>query len=648
MTLQLDPPTILRCLVSTEMRLNRSFIDSLGLTAEELELKPLLDWIHPDDRSAFEELIATGVGSVQARHATKRAGDWVSLDWMVKPHGDEIFALGRPSHRRAESLGAAMSAASSSKSEALQAMALIVEASNPGTRCSILLLDRETNCFTIGAGPSLPEDYNQAMDGLLIGPTVGSCGTAAFWNVPMVVENIAEDPLWKAFRTTAAEAEVAACWSHPITASDGSVLGAVAIYADEPNLPNPNQMDGLAIAARMIGLALDRDRLEEQLRRASQLEAIGRLSSGIAHDFNNLLTVILGHVELMRRQAPSSPSPQALETISLAIDRASDITSQLMAFGREQPFRPERVELGAAVADLMPLLKSAVGDEISVTLVTEPSSSWVMMDCTQLSQILLNLVLNARDAMPDGGRLRIETRLANAVELARLVPDDPHGSFVQILVTDDGQGMSDETKRHLFEPFFSTKEGGQNSGLGLASVYGLTRQNGGYITLKSELGTGTSFSLYFPTSGATEVGGVGVASSESQLGSILFAEDNDAIREVMMRALVAEGYQVIGARNGAEALSHVRDGAKIDMLVTDIMMPDLGGGGLVQELRRVMPEVHVLLISGRPLSSHTSLDPELRDARFLAKPFRPEMLVQEVQRCLPARAPLGSLAKLKP
>jgi two-component system, cell cycle sensor histidine kinase and response regulator CckA len=441
---------------------------------------------------------------------------------------------------------------------------------------------------------------------------------------------------------------VAACWSHPITASDGSVLGAVAIYADEPNLPNPNQMDGLAIAARMIGLALDRDRLEEQLRRASQLEAIGRLSSGIAHDFNNLLTVILGHVELMRRQAPSSPSPQALETISLAIDRASDITSQLMAFGREQPFRPERVELGAAVADLMPLLKSAVGDEISVTLVTEPSSSWVMMDCTQLSQILLNLVLNARDAMPDGGRLRIETRLANAVELARLVPDDPHGSFVQILVTDDGQGMSDETKRHLFEPFFSTKEGGQNSGLGLASVYGLTRQNGGYITLKSELGTGTSFSLYFPTSGATEVGGVGVASSESQLGSILFAEDNDAIREVMMRALVAEGYQVIGARNGAEALSHVRDGAKIDMLVTDIMMPDLGGGGLVQELRRVMPEVHVLLISGRPLSSHTSLDPELRDARFLAKPFRPEMLVQEVQRCLPARAPLGSLAKLKP
>lgn len=646
MTLQLDPPTILRCLGSTEMRVNRSFVDSLGLTAEELRSKPLLDWIHPDDRPGLEELCETGLGSVQARHACKQPGEWASLDWVAKPCDEQIFVLGRPSHQATEHLGEAMSAATSSVSEALQAMALIVEASNPGTRCSILLLDPETNQLSVGASPSLPHDYNQAVEGLVIGPATGSCGTATFWNVPVVVENIATDPLWKGFREVAAIAGVAACWSHPISASDGSVLGAVAIYSDEPKFPDPSQMGGLAIAARMIGLALDRERLEEQLRRASQLEGIGRLSSGIAHDFNNLLTVILGNVELIRRQAPSPPSPQALETISLAINRASEITSQLMAFGREQPFRPDRVDLNEAVADLMRLLKSAAGDEISVSLLTEPSSAWVMMDLTQLGQIMLNLVLNARDAMPNGGRLRIETRQASRAELARFVPEAPHGSFVQILVVDDGEGMSDETKRHLFEPFYSTKEGGQNSGLGLASVYGLTRQNDGYITVKSELGAGTSFALYFPMLGGAEAGASGAESSGEKRGSILFAEDNDSIREVMMRALIEEGYQVTGARNGAEALSYVRAGARFDMLVTDIMMPHLGGDGLVQELRRAMPDLPVLLISGRPLSSHTSLSPETRKERFLAKPFRPEMLIREVERCLPAMAPLGSVAKL--
>jgi signal transduction histidine kinase/ActR/RegA family two-component response regulator len=629
MTLQPDAPSILRGVALPGTRTNRSFVEQLGLTAEELQVRPLLEWIHPEDQGALGKALTIGSGSVRARHSTKRKDDWLYFDWSVKTGADGVFALGRLAGPSGALTNAGLTAAT--KGEGLEAMALIVEASNPGMRCSILLVDPETGRIVVGAGPSFPAEYNAAVEELHIGPAVGSCGTAAFWNVPVVVENIAEDPLWRDLRGAAAIAGVCACWSHPITANDGTVLGAVAIYADDPRAPNPSQMDGLAIAARMIGLAIDRDRLEEQLRQVAQLEAIGRLAGGIAHDFKNLLTVIIGHVELMRLQAPSAPAPQTLEAIALAVDRASKITSQLLAFGRKRPHRPERVELSEAVFDVMRLLNPVIGDEISVSVVSDPSTGWITIDGTQLSQIMLNLVLNARDAMPAGGRLEIETRNATRSEIVRVHPENPNASFVSLTVTDDGRGMSPMTKGRVFEPFFSTKEGDEHSGLGLATVYGLTRQNGGHVSVRSEVGRGTTFSLYFPSSGGAPGALNDAAEKAGSQGAVLVVEDSDEIRELMTNVLASEGYAVTSARNGVDAIAQAEKGLRVDVLVADVMMPKIGGVALAQRLRQLLPSITVLFVSGRPLSAAGVSDAELRRERYLAKPFRPQQLVTEVR-----------------
>lgn len=545
-----DPPSILRSIGSHEvLRTNRSFEGLLQLTDEDLRVRPLVEWIHPDDQAALKRALDSGAGFAHARHRTKTE-DWVCFDWLVKTGEGGTFALGRlgPEPGTPARPSSAAATAAASKAETLEAMARIVETSNPGMRCSILLVDQATGRVTVGAGPSLPAAYNNAVEGLHIGPTVGSCGTAAYWNVPVVVEDIANDYLWRELRDAAALAGVRACWSHPIITTTGSVLGAVALYADEPRVPFPSQMDGLAIAARMIGLALERDRLEDQLRQSAQLEAIGRLAGGIAHDFNNLLTVILGHVELMRQNAPAAPEPQILEAISQAVDRASRITSQLLAFGRRQTHHPERVELGEVVLDVVRVLRPVIGDQISVSVVTDPEARSAMIDRTQLGQIMLNLVLNARDAMPAGGQLDIETRPATSNEIAQLHLAHSQGTFMAVTVTDNGRGMDAHTRTHVFEPFFSTKEG-RHSGLGLATVYGLTRQNGGYVSVRSEVNQGTTFSLFFPTHVATASRKDAGTGEQQGLASVLIVEDNDGTRDLVTQVLMSEGCPVVGERD---------------------------------------------------------------------------------------------------
>jgi nitrogen-specific signal transduction histidine kinase len=391
-------------------------------------------------------------------------------------------------------------------------------------------------------------------------------------------------------------------------------------------------MDGLSIAAHMIGLAIERDRLEEQLAQAAQLEAIGRLAGGIAHDFNNLLTVILGHVELMRMQAPSPPGARTLDAISHAVNRASQITSQLLAFGRKQTHHPERVGLGQIVSDVMHVLSPVIGDEISVSLVSDPTAEWITIDRGQFDQIMLNLVLNARDAMPAGGQLAIATWHATNEDISQVNPEDPHGSFVAITVADQGEGMDSQTRSRAFEPFFSTKDGSQNSGLGLATVYGLVRQNGGYIAVQSEVGKGTTFSMFFPTAAARLEADTG---AQESVASVLVVEDDGGIRDLLASILMREGYTVTHARNGAEAMSLFEGGVVFDLLVTDIMMPEMGGVELVDRLRGVRPDVHVLYISGRPSGSRDVPNLDSPRTWFLAKPFTPAQFVTEVRHALP-------------
>ena len=336
-----DPPSVIWNVSSNEVvRTNRAFELLLDLNRADLANQPLLDWIHPDDISPLEHALRAGTGATIARHRAKN-GEWVRFDWMVKSDCCGTFAFGRFSTNvdgQGDQPKASGDTAAATASETLNSMALIVETSNPGLRCSILLVDAETGRIKVGAGPSLPREYNDAVEELQIGPTLGSCGTAAYWNVPVVVENIDEDYLWRDLKDAAGAAGVKACWSYPILATDGVVLGAIALYASQPQSPTASQMDGLEIAARMIGLAIERDRLEAQLLQAAKLEAIGRLSSGIAHDFNNILTVILGHIELLR--VTPTASPDCLDAISHAVNRASEITSKLLAFGRKQTYCP--------------------------------------------------------------------------------------------------------------------------------------------------------------------------------------------------------------------------------------------------------------------------------------------------------------------
>jgi two-component system, cell cycle sensor histidine kinase and response regulator CckA len=629
-----EPATIIRSASSSEfLRVNRAFSDLVGFTDRDLACDPLVKWIHPGDWPRLEQVLSAGSGSIEARHRAMNGG-WVSFEWRVRTSETGAVVLGRfgtpKAHANLEALDTSTSAAPISQT--LEGMARITEAQNSGLRCSILLVDRGGTYVTVGAGPSLPAEYNEAVEGLRIGPAVGSCGTASYWNLPVIVEDIEKDPLWRNLRSEAAIAGVRACWSMPVTSTDGGVLGAMALYADEPLAPTQSQMVGLEVAARMVGLAIERDRLEDRLREAAKIEAIGRLAGGVAHDFNNLLTVILGHVELMREDPNQAPEQQTLDAIVHAVQDASEITSKLLAFGRKQPWRPERVDLGVLLLDVMKVLDPLIGDDISVSVNSDPSLGSIVIDSTQLRQIMLNLVLNARDAMPGGGRLGIETRHAARQEVALIDEECAQGSWVGITVIDSGYGMDAETRAQIFEPFFTTKDAIQGNGLGLASAYGLARQNGGYLTVESVVGEGTSFTLFFPSGAAGE--SVAAASGTTPAASVLIAEDNDGIRRLMTNVLTGEGFAVSHARNGAEAWSLFEKGLVVDLLIADVMMPVMGGAELAKRVVGKLPDARVLYISGHFFDELKLPALDATRELYLAKPFTPDQLRKQVGRAM--------------
>jgi len=384
----------------------------------------------------------------------------------------------------------------------------------------------------------------------------------------------------------------------------------------------------------------DRRRLEEGLRQSQKVEAVARLAGGIAHDFNNILAIITGQSEMLRRElGPSDPRAQRAERIRKAAERATVVTRQLLAFSRRQVLKPRVLDLAAVVRNVAPVLRRLVGEEIEIVTVDDRPSSRVKADPGQIEQVLMSLVVNARDAMPRGGTITLET--ADVDLDGRWAAGHPGvrpGPHVMLAIGDTGTGMDAEVLRHVFEPFFTTKQQGRRTGLGLAMVYGVVKQSEGYIAVKSEPGVGTRFEIYLPLVDA-EAEPIDTPRPEvaPARGSetILVAEDEEDLAEMVREILEELGYRVLEARSGLEALEvAAQHGGPIHLLLTDVVMPGLGGRELAERLLPLHPEARVLFMSGYTddaLGRRGILEPDLH---FIQKPFGPDDLASKLREVL--------------
>jgi signal transduction histidine kinase/CheY-like chemotaxis protein len=379
-------------------------------------------------------------------------------------------------------------------------------------------------------------------------------------------------------------------------------------------------------------------RSEEELRHSQKMEAVGRLAGGVAHDFNNLLTAIIGYAELIAtRTSSNSLAKQNAELIRRAGEQAAALTRQLLAFSRKQILQPKVIDLNTLVLEMEKLLRRVIGERFDLQAHPDATDGRVRADPSQLEQVVLNLGVNARDAMPRGGKLIIRTenvRLDGETApqiAATLVP----GDYVMLSVTDTGAGMNEETKSHIFEPFFTTKGPGKGTGLGLATVYGIVRQTGGGISVESEPGKGSTFKIYLPLESApvdfTRAPLMPVEKTDN-FETVLVVEDEDIVRDLVCDVLEDQGYNVICARDGIEALNMAEDcDGPIHLLVTDVIMPHMNGHELAGKLSQLRPDMKVLYVSGysdNEIGDHGLLDPRYE---LLQKPFTPQTLARKIR-----------------
>jgi PAS domain S-box-containing protein len=659
--------------------------------------------------------------------------------------------------------------------EILETLCSNIEKHHSGLLCSVLLLDADGKTLHHGAGPSLPREYTQIIDGIQIGARVGSCGTAAYRRQPVIVSDIATDPLWAEFRHLALPHGLRACWSTPIASQDGSILGTFAVYYREPRTPDEEHLQLIAHATHLAAVAMEwdraqaelrsaenryrtlverlpavtyvaelgargrwhyvspqiesmlgfspsdwlsdssnwfnrihaedrestlaaeerfqknrdlyqaeyrmfardgrvlwfrdeavmlptaedqpclmqgvmyditeRKRLEDQLLHSQKMEAVGLLAGGVAHDFNNLLMLIQAHNERLRGTfAPDAAAQKESLGIEHAVTRAASLTGRLLAFSRKQVLQPQVMDLNAVLSEVAKMLDRLI--EKNITLRVAPARQlWpVKADPGQVEQLIMNLAVNARDAMPDGGQLLIETRNAEIGNAHPRLRDGVRpGRYVMLIVSDTGVGMDSETQAHMFEPFFTTKEPGKGTGLGLPIVYGVVKQTGGWTHVDSKPGKGTTFEIYLPwaeeaeTTTALQVSQIreDIAAAPKGTETVLLVEDETGIRELACEFLQRQGYKVLHGMDGNEAL-RIAEGHEdlIHLLVTDMAMPNLGGKELADRLQKVRPQIKVLFMSGYPDHEALAGGNIGVQAAVLQKPFSLDTLAYKVRTLL--------------
>lgn len=377
---------------------------------------------------------------------------------------------------------------------------------------------------------------------------------------------------------------------------------------------------------------------EEHLRQSSKIEAIGRLAGGIAHDFNNFLAVIMLHTEMLQIQLPpDSPLRYRVNEIKAVTDNAAAMVRQLLAFSRKQTLQPHPIVLNRVVNEFSKILRSLIGEQIELKISLDKDLGIAFVDQNQMMQVLMNLAVNARDALPHGGIIEIETSNIFLSSEADRHPAQPAGKYVQMKISDNGIGMDEETRARIFEPFFTTKEAGKGTGLGLATVYGIVKQSDGFIWVDSRIGEGASFKIHFPRIDQIPAAVKAEETVSIPHGSetILIVEDEEQVRRAAVEVLNVLGYQVFEAANGTQALQLAEIYKKpVDLLLTDVVMPKMNGKELAQKFLELHPEAAVLFMSGYTddiIAHHGILDEEIN---FIGKPFSPSDLAVKVREAL--------------
>jgi PAS domain S-box-containing protein len=383
-------------------------------------------------------------------------------------------------------------------------------------------------------------------------------------------------------------------------------------------------------------------RLEGEVRQSQKMEAVGRLAGGIAHDFNNALTAIIGYGQILADTLGGTPEAEWVAQIDGAARHAAGLTRQLLAFSRRQLLQPEVLDLSALVEELAPMLRVLVGENVQLVTTLEPETGHVRADPGQLQQVLLNLAVNARDAMPDGGQLTISVGNTSLDPVQAVTLQLPTGSYVRLAVEDNGEGMDEATKARVFEPFFTTKEVGKGTGLGLATVHGVVTQSGGQISFDSEPGRGTRFEILLPSAGSAPLPDpvrTPEPAADGLTGRVLLVEDEPMVRELTRLTLEANGLTVVEAADAEQALVEFDRAPDFDLVISDVVMPGSGGGGLADGLRARGHDVPIIFMSGYPRDAKVIQGVTEAEYPYLGKPFRPSQLIALVSKTLQSRRP---------
>lgn len=539
----------------------------------------------------------------------------------------------------------AIVAAGKPLAQVLEALCYLIEQQSPKALCSILLMDPLHNVLRTGASPSLPPAYAAALDGLTVDNCAGSCGTAAFRREPVIVIDVANDPLWQPFRELALTHHIRACWSTPFFSSRGSVLGTFAISHTQPCEPALEHLELMEVAAYLASIAVERQHQDEALLQTQKLESLGVLAGGIAHDFNNLLVAILGQSALARRRSdPESRVHYHLDKVITAAERAKQLTQQLLAYTGGGYVQTETVNFNDLISENLHLLQVAIPKHVTLETRLASSLPTIKADPSQMQQVVMNLIINAAEAMGDSaGKVVVRTGMR------QLIHEEPaftrytneplaFGNYVWLEVSDTGMGMSPETILKIFDPFFSTKLTGR--GLGLAAVLGIMRRHQGGLRVISEVGLGTAFTLLFPAPAAGDEPIAAPTAIHSRLahqlaGTVLVIDDEEMVRQSVSDMLVEQGMVVLTAVNGQDGITTYQQHQDvIHLIILDLSMPGLSGEETFHALKAINPAAKILISSGYDEIQSVERIRTIETVGFIQKPYHPNDLFIELQKQL--------------